>query len=118
MGKCKDLLTDALELTATDREATYGDKQDNHANIAAIWSVILGHKIEPYQVALCMAGLKIARASRPDGAQHRDNYVDLAGYAGVAWECVAPQPITTYKDTKPKVHPSEVTPKYLPKTKI
>lgn len=84
---CLDLLNEAADLTSGDRQQTHGDKYDNHKNIARIWSVILNIEIEPYQVALCMAGLKLARVSRDGGAGLRDNYADGAAYWGVAWEC-------------------------------
>jgi uncharacterized protein DUF6378 len=43
------------------RAAEYGNSQQMHARVAAIWSAILGQPVKPWQVTLMMAGLKIAR---------------------------------------------------------
>lgn len=66
----------------TDRAQDHGEINAGFERTAAIWSVILGVKVCEHQVALCMAGLKISRATM--NPAHNDNYVDLAGYAGIA----------------------------------
>lgn len=79
-----NVLREAIILTHGDRNDQHGDPRPNHENIAQIWSVILGRDITPAQVALCMAGLKLARlASNPD---NRDSYVDGAAYLAIAHE--------------------------------
>jgi len=66
-----------------DRNEQNGDPYDNHERIATIWSVILGIVVEPYQVALCMAGLKLARlAYNPLD----DSFIDGAAYLAIAGE--------------------------------
>ncbi len=71
----------------TRRRSSYGDPGDLFAHIAARWSLTLGTKISPAQVALCLIDLKIARlASDP---HHLDSQVDVAGYAACLQE-VAP----------------------------
>jgi hypothetical protein len=52
---------------------------DNFERIAAIWSVVLGIKVTPEQVGLCMVGVKLAREAH---MPKRDNLVDGAGYFG------------------------------------
>lgn len=80
----KQILDEATRLTVGDREKSYGTPQKNHERIAAMWSVILGHEVQPHEVALCMASLKIARLiETPD---HLDSYVDGAAYLGIAGE--------------------------------
>jgi len=82
----KDILDQATSLTTGDRNTQHGDPYSNHDNIARIWSVILGRKVEPFQVALCMAGLKLARLSgNPD---NMDSYIDGAAYLAIAGELV------------------------------
>jgi hypothetical protein len=82
----KDILEAATALTYGDRNDQHGHPYVNHDNIAHIWSVILGYKIEPFQVALCMAGLKLARlAGNPD---NMDSYIDGAAYLAIAGELV------------------------------
>lgn len=77
------VLDRARRLITGQRQADYGPPAENFARIATIWSVILGHTIRPDQVALCMAGLKIARLAQ---APHADSYADLCGYGALAAE--------------------------------
>lgn len=79
-----DICAKAAEIVAGDREATHGDKVENHTNIAALWSAYLGIPVSAHDAALMMALLKIARTKT--GTVDMDNYVDLAGYAGCAAE--------------------------------
>jgi len=75
-----------------EREGQHGTKVANHAAIAAVWNGILkarsinGHEGELLgsDVANLMEGLKIAR--RYSGGFNPDDYLDGAGYAGVAYE--------------------------------
>ena len=79
-----EILQEARRLTAADRNAIYGDPLINHQRIAAIWSVILGIEVTPSQAALCMAGVKLARAvESPD---HEDSFIDGAAYFAIAGE--------------------------------
>ncbi len=79
-------LLDAAVETVSDRGDDYGGVWENHERIAVIWTALIGIQIEPEQVAMMMAGLKLARlASSPD---HQDSWVDLAGYAATGSECL------------------------------
>ena len=78
----KPLLTEAQELIDGDRQAQHGDPFTCHQRIATLWSTILGIKIIPIQVVQCMAALKLARSINDPTA--RDNWLDLAGYAGLS----------------------------------
>jgi hypothetical protein len=79
----EEILQRAIDLTMGDRNEQNGDTFENHQRIAKIWSVILHQEIEPYQVALCMAGLKLARlAYNP----LEDSFVDGAAYLAIAGE--------------------------------
>lgn len=80
------ILAQALNLINTDRQSTYGDTKTNHDRIAKIWSVILDQPIEGYQVALCMAGVKLARLV--NDPMHQDSYIDGAAYFAIAGELV------------------------------
>lgn len=84
--KATDIVGVALELVGGDRATQNGDKVDNHQNIAALWSAFLGVQIAADQVALMMVLLKVARTKT--GRLNRDDYVDMAGYAGVAGEII------------------------------
>ena len=81
--KREEILQQAINLTMGDRNEQNGDPYENHLRIAKIWSVILGIEVEPYQVALCMAGLKLARlAYNPLD----DSFIDGAAYLAIAGE--------------------------------
>jgi len=81
----EEILQTAIDLTMHDRNEQNGDPLENHQRIAKIWSVILGIEVEPYQVALCMAGMKLARlAFNP----LEDSFIDGAAYLAIAGEIV------------------------------
>lgn len=65
-----------------DREKTYGDPTEMHDRIAKIWSGILNHEVTGFEVALCMVGMKAARAQQNPG--HEDSVVDMLGYSEIA----------------------------------
>lgn len=79
----KRLLEDAMEVVCCDREMTYGFVEDNFWDIARMWGVYLGVDLERRDVANMMVLLKVARNSAPG---HRDNWVDIAGYAACGAE--------------------------------
>ena len=73
------VLEEAQRLIVGDRNLSYDHPYDNFTRIAQVWTAILGIKITPEQVGLCMVGVKLAReAYQPK----RDNLVDGAGYFG------------------------------------
>ncbi len=72
----------AVELLGGNRDRDYGDPRELHRKIAALWSAYLGHAITAHDVALMMVLLKVGRAKA--GRFNLDNYVDGAGYAGIA----------------------------------
>ena len=79
--ECLDL---AAECVLQDRNSQYGEPEDSFGVIANFWSVYLGRKIAPVDVAVMMALLKIARIK--GNKSYADGYVDLAGYAACAAE--------------------------------
>ena len=79
----EETLNEAIRLTMGDRNESYDDPFANHTRIAKIWSVILGIEIDATHVALCMAGLKLARlAYKYDD----DSFIDAAAYIAIAGE--------------------------------
>ena len=80
----EEILNEAIRLTSTDRQKNYGKPLINHQRIATIWSVILGTEITSSQVALCMAGVKIARLV--ETPNHEDSFIDAAAYIAIAGE--------------------------------
>tara|TARA_R100001463_G_scaffold133797_1_gene195468 strand:+ start:907 stop:1188 length:282 start_codon:yes stop_codon:yes gene_type:complete len=79
-----DLLVEANKLVGGDRQKDYGDKVENHSNIAKLWSAYLDIPVTAHDVALMMVLLKMARTKL--GAVSRDTYVDMAAYGAIAGE--------------------------------
>tara|TARA_R110000823_G_scaffold242581_1_gene367027 strand:- start:145 stop:462 length:318 start_codon:yes stop_codon:yes gene_type:complete len=86
--KAEDTLNKAASLVGGDRANTHGDKEANHSNIANLWAAYLRNKplddecLTPHDVAMMMVLLKVARTQA--GSHNPDDYVDMAGYAGIA----------------------------------
>ena len=80
----REILERAITLITGDREEDYGEAHKNFSDIAALWSVVLGVDVQPWQVAACMSQLKLARAIKT--STHADSWVDMAGYVGLAAE--------------------------------
>ena len=90
-----DILNTAAELISGDRAATYGDATVSHQRIADLWSTYLGtpEPLSAVDVAACLILMKVSRSK---GAAHRDNWIDMAGYAALAGEMeAATTPATT-----------------------
>ena len=60
------------------RRADNGEPEDLFENIAARWSQVLGVKVTPAQVAVCLMDLKMARLAHDP--RHLDSLVDVLGY--------------------------------------
>ena len=80
----KECLEQAIGLSSIERQKDYGDKVENHSNIAKMWSAYLKIKIEAHDVAILMTLLKIARTKL--GAVSKDTYIDMAAYSAIAGE--------------------------------
>lgn len=78
------LLEEALTLITGDRHDTYGEASQHFAEIARLWSMLLGQEIKPAQVTLCLAAIKLIRLSGK--LDHQDSWVDLIGYAALGGE--------------------------------
>jgi Domain of unknown function (DUF6378) len=69
-----------------DRQGKYGHPADVYQRVAYIWTAILAHKlkdgeiIEPHEVGLCQAGLKLGREAETPNVEP-DNLTDMSGYA-------------------------------------
>jgi hypothetical protein len=63
-----------------DRRHTYGQPLDLFERVAVRWSQVLGMKVTPEQVIVCLVDLKIARLAYDP--RHLDSITDIAGYAG------------------------------------
>jgi hypothetical protein len=75
-----DFLTEAKAIIQ-DRGMDYGHPSDNMQRTAALWSSVLEMPITDYQVASCMALVKLARSMETGKV---DNYIDGAAYMAIA----------------------------------
>ena len=82
--KSNQILNQASVLVKGQREKDYGDKVENHDNIARLWSAYLDIKIEAHDVALMMVLLKMARTKL--GKVSKDTYIDMSAYSAIAGE--------------------------------
>ena len=81
--KTREYLDTAAKIVTGQRQHDYGDKYQNHENIANLWSSYLDYNILAHDVAICMLLVKVARLKhRPT----KDCYIDMAGYAAIAGE--------------------------------
>ena len=81
--KSREYLDTAARIVTGQRQYEYGDKYQNHNNIAKLWSAYLDYEISPHDVAMCMLLVKVARIKHK---RTKDCYVDMAGYAAIAGE--------------------------------
>lgn len=86
------ILDRAKECVCTDRNAQYGEPEDNFAVIADLWAPYIKARcvgkdgsvdVGPYDVAMMMVLLKVGRAATAIEACD-DTLVDIAGYAACA----------------------------------
>lgn len=83
------ILKEANTIIYGDREKTYGHPAKNLKTISVMWASYLSAKrtenLTPKDVAAMMMLVKVARfANDPD---HRDNLVDICGYAALIERC-------------------------------
>lgn len=82
--KSNQFLNQASVLVQGQREKDYGDKVENHNNIAKLWSAYLDIPITAHDVAILMSLLKVARTKL--GAVSKDTYIDMSAYGAIAGE--------------------------------
>ena len=92
-GTRREILQAAERCVCGERDQDYGGPEDSFALIASLWEPIIKARcvgpgadvcVDAVTVALCMAELKIARATTNE--THMDSWVDLAGYAACGGE--------------------------------
>lgn len=78
-----DILQGASDLINGDRAATYGNPKDQYVHLAGMLNSLLGTEMDFLDAINVMILVKLNRV-RPGKPFHRDTYVDIAGYAGIA----------------------------------
>lgn len=80
-----NILQEAKDLVNDARRADYGDLTESFDRIAGLWSAYLGIEVDSLDVGKMMILLKVSRAKHND---HRDSYVDIAGYVACIDELI------------------------------
>ena len=78
--KANDFLNEA-KAVIQDRGMDYGHPSDNMSLTACLWSAFLQMPVTDYQVASCMALVKLARSME---SAKVDTYIDAAAYMAIA----------------------------------
>jgi len=87
------ILKEAHNIIYGDREKTYGHPSKNLSTIAVMWNAYLNAKpvptgvleLDAKDVAALMMLVKVARFA--NDPTHRDNLVDICGYAALIERC-------------------------------
>ena len=79
----RELLADAAD-TIAERGATHGHYDLTMLRTSKLWSDFLEREIEPVDVAICMALVKLARIMETKSVH--DSWVDFCAYAAMAGE--------------------------------
>lgn len=94
------VLDTAKKYVMENRNASYGEPEDNFGAISRLWNSYLYSRkvaldpigldafttIDPKDVAILMILVKVARLIESPG--NEDNWIDIAGYAACGAECV------------------------------
>jgi hypothetical protein len=81
--RAKDLLTNAAD-TITERGATHGHYDLTMLRTAQLWSTFLERELDPTDVAVCMALVKLARIMETRNVH--DSWLDAVAYFAIAGE--------------------------------
>jgi hypothetical protein len=79
-----DHLLEQARAVVRHRRGTYGAPGSVFERAAVRWSQVLGTRVTPAQVIICLIDLKVVRLARDP--KHLDSITDIAGYAGVLAE--------------------------------
>lgn len=82
MSTTTEKLFDNVVKTIHARGVRYGHPITQHKRIAELWSAYLGYPIQPNEVAICMALVKISRQA--EDVSYLDNYEDAIAYLAIA----------------------------------
>ncbi len=80
----KKLMEEAAEIL-DERGLEYGHPAINIRRIADLWASYFGREIDPLDVCICMALVKVSRIVE---TPNRDSFIDLVSYAALAGESV------------------------------
>ena len=81
--RAKDILTDAGD-TIAERSKTHGHYDLTILRASKLWSDYLEREVDPMDVAICMALLKLSRVM--ETRSNHDNFLDMCAYIAIAGE--------------------------------
>jgi hypothetical protein len=81
--RAKDILTNAAD-TIINRGATHGHYDHTMLRTAKLWESYFERPIEPMDIAICMALVKLARIM--ETKSNHDSWVDAVAYFAIAGE--------------------------------
>ena len=81
--RAKDLLTDAANVI-DERARTHGHYDLTMLRTSKLWSDFLEREIDPMDVAICMALVKVARIMETRNVH--DNFLDAVSYMAISGE--------------------------------
>lgn len=86
----------AAQIVSNERDS-HGDAYENHRQIAALWNAFLEPRepIKAWEAAVMVAQIKMSRMQA--GYLDEDHFVDIAGYANVAYYCAMRDPEVSIK---------------------
>lgn len=76
-----DERTDNVSEVIDDRVCVYGDPVETFARVALIWSALLDHEVQSWEVPLMLIGLKMVRTT--EAPDYSDNSDDIEGYLDI-----------------------------------
>ncbi len=85
----RELLEEAADLIDGDRNVSYGSPTQNFQNIAELWNTRFAHMLkdgEKFTAADVADSMILVKVARNIANQKRDNWADIAGYAGCGYE--------------------------------
>lgn len=83
-----DILEEAYQLTAGERNKDYGHPYDDFSRTAEMWNAMFADRItEPFKASDVARAMICIKLSRSVHAPKRDNWVDIAGYARCGGMC-------------------------------
>ena len=81
--RAKDILTNAADII-DERARTHGHYDLTMLRTAKLWTDFLEREIDPMDVAICMALVKLARVM--ETRNEHDNFLDAVAYFAIAGE--------------------------------
>ena len=97
----RELLEEAADLIDGDRNISYGSPTQNFQNIADLWTTRFSHMLKDgakFTAADVADAMILVKVARNIANTKRDNFADIAGYAGCGYEATLPDESASKKN--------------------